>query len=190
MNPQDFQRAKRSTLIGGERDKEPNTTLKVGSVVGAFAGWGLGMYCGLIVLMLIVTTVVVMLAAKKLLPPDRQNLLQSVGLQGGQIIAVFIGMVATRKYGADLFDIVWCVGGLAWLIAKPSRAALWVLAAYQLFAFAVNLTIFLHSPVGSLPFKALIVHMLWRVLSLAAMGVLYRKLGRKPANDELPSPAE
>lgn len=187
MNPQDFQRAKRSTLIGGERDKEPNTTLKVGSVVGAFAGWGLGMYCGLIVLMMVVTTVVVMFAASKLLPPDRKNLLQSVGLQGGQIIAIFIGMVATGKYGANLVDIVWCVGGLVWLITRPSRAAIWVLVVYQLVAFAVNLLIFLHSPVSSMPFKAMIVHMLWRVLSLGAMGVLYRKLSRKPASDVLPS---
>jgi uncharacterized membrane protein len=190
MNPQEFQRAKRSTLIGGERDKGPSTTLTVGTIVGTFAGWGLGMYCGIVVLMLVVTTVVVMLVAKKLLSPDRWSLLPSVGLQGGQIIAIFIGMLVTGKYGADVVDIVWCVGALAWLIAKPSRAAVWVLAAYQLFALAGNLYLFLHSPVGSAPFRALIVHMLWRVLSLLAMVVLYRKLGSKPQSGELLSPAE
>jgi hypothetical protein len=190
MNPQDFQRIKRETLIGGERDKSPSTTLTISSVVAALGGWALGRYCGLIMWMLVVTTVVVLLVAKKWLSSDRQILLQSVSLQGGQVIAIAIGMVSTGQYGANLADIVWCSAGLAWLIAKPSRAAISLLVIYQLIALLGNGVVFLHAPVGSMPFRALIVHMLWRVLSLVAMGMLYRKLGRKPPGDELPAPAE
>ena len=188
MNPSDFQRAKRASMIGGTRDSTPSTTLKISSVVGAAIGWGLGAYSGANLMIPLVATGAVFFAAWKLLPEDRRIALPALSVQAGHLLWFVIGMITTKTIGANALDVLWLLTGLIWLAAKPARGPLWVLGIYQLLVLPLNLYLFLHVSVGTLAHKALLVHIVWRVLALGLMGVMYMRLRRKELDGEVPSP--
>lgn len=179
MNPSDFQRAKRESTIGEARDKSPSTQLKVSSVIGTFVGWGLGAYSGVYLMIPLIATAAVFFVAWKLLPKDRQIVLPALSVQAGHLIWIAIGMIMTRAMGANAVDLLWLLIGLIWLAAKPGRGPLWFLSIYQLLLLPLNLYLFAHASVGTTAHKALLVHIVWRVLALALMGMMYMRLRRE-----------
>ena len=188
MNPSDFQRAKRASMIGGTRDSTPSTALKISSVVGAAIGWGLGAYSGINLLIPLVATGAVFFAAWKLLPEDRRIALPALSVQAGHLLWFVIGMITTKTIGANALDVLWLLTGLIWLAAKPGRGPLWVLGIYQLLSLPLNLYLFLHVSVGTLAHKALLVHIVWRAMALGLMGMMYMRLRREELGSEVSSP--
>jgi hypothetical protein len=179
MNPSDFRRIKRESTIGGERDWSPSTNLKVSSVVGAFAGWGIGAYSGIFLLIPLVCTAVVFFIAWKLLPKDRRIIVPSLSVQAGHLLWFVIGMLVTRTMGANIIDVAWLLAGLIWLVARPGRGPIWLLGIFQLLSLASNGYLFAHAAVGTTAHKALLVHIIWRLLALLLMGKLYMQLRRQ-----------
>jgi hypothetical protein len=190
MNPQDFQREKRATTVGGERDTSPSTTLTISSLVAALAGWGLGMYAGVFLLMPLVASVVILLIARKLLAADKRIILLPLSLQAGQLAWIIAGMLATRTLGAYVIDVVWCLAGLIWLVARPGRGPIWTLAIYQTLGLAINVYFFAHASVQTAPDKALLVHIVWRLLALFYLGRLYVQLQRRSVAAAASEPGE
>lgn len=179
MNRSDFQRARHASTLGGERDRSPTTTLKVGSILGAFGGWALGEYSGALLLVPLVATAVALFVAWKLLPQDRRILVPSLGVQTGHLIWFVGGALMTGVVGASLVDILWLLGGLIWLVAKPGRGPIWMLGIYQLLSLAFNAYVFAHVAAGTTAHRALLVHIVWRLLALGLMGALYVRLRRQ-----------
>jgi hypothetical protein len=185
MNPSDFQRVKRESTLGGQRDWSPTTNLKVGSVVGTLAGWAVGMYTGAFLLIPLVCTAVVFFVAWKFLPQDRRIVVPSLSVQVGHLLWLVIGILITRTMGANIIDVVWLLAGLIWLVKRPGRGPIWLLGIYQIISLAINVYIFAHAAVGTTAHKALLVHIIWRLLALGLMGVLYVRLRRQKASQEL-----
>jgi hypothetical protein len=176
MNPQDFQRIKRQSMIGQERDRTPSTTFKVSSVAAGLAGWAVGRYSGINLLIPFAASVIFYIAAKKLLPKDKQIIVPAFSVQAGHLTWLLVGMLITKTFSPYWMDVVWCLGGLVWLAIQPGKGALLSLVAYQLFSLAINGYAFVHAPIGSDANKALLVHVIWRTLALYFMGRLYLQL--------------
>lgn len=187
MNPSDFQRTRRETMLGGARDRSPSTQLKVGAVVGTCIGWGLGVYSGIFLMIPLVATFAIFFAAWKLLPKDKQIVLPALSVQAGHLTWFVIGSFMTRTMGANSLDLLWLLVGLIWLVARPSRGPLWFLSVYQLLSLLLNLYLFAHASVGTTAHKALLVHIVWRILALMLMGGMYMRLRREELGNEAPT---
>jgi len=75
----------------------------------------------------------------------------------------------------DLVDITILLIGVVWLLARPGLAPVIVLTVYQSLALLINLFAFLNFPVGNNLHRALLIHVLWRVLALILMWRAHRK---------------
>ncbi|HKA63330.1 MAG TPA: hypothetical protein VKH83_12950, partial [Methylomirabilota bacterium] len=76
--------------------------------------------------------------------------------------------------------------GVAWLVARPGLAPILVLTLYQAWALATNGTVFIGAEPGSLAHRALLIHLVWRLLALALMWRAYAALRREPATGRIP----
>jgi len=179
MNPSDFQRAWRASTLGGERDRSPTTTFKISSVIGAAAGWVLGMYSGVFLLIPLIATAAVFFVAWKLFPKDRRIIVPSFSVQTGHLIW-FGGVVfITGAVGLNMIDLLWLLGGLIWLAARPGRGPIWMLGVYQSLSLGLNVYALVNATAGTTAHKALLVNVIWRLLALFLMGVLYVRLRRQ-----------
>jgi hypothetical protein len=176
MNPEESMRTKRSASAS---DDAIDSSTKIASVVAAIGGWAVGMYAGFNLLAPLVATTVVWLAGKKLLGKPKQIMLPAFCVQAGHLAWFVVGMVISHQLlGPSLVDVVWLSIGLAWLAIRPSKAALCVLTAYQLFALPYNLLQFSHAEFGTLANKALLVHIIWHCLALFYMARMYYRMGK------------
>jgi uncharacterized membrane protein (DUF485 family) len=77
-------------------------------------------------------------------------------------------------------DIAILLIGVVWLLARPGLAPVIVLTVYQSLALLINLFAFLNLPVGSNLHRALLIHLLWRVLALILMWRAHQKTAGLP----------
>jgi hypothetical protein len=176
MNPEESMRTKRSASA---RDDAISTSAKVASVAAAIGGWVAGMYAGFNLLVPLLATAVVWFIGRKFFVAAKQPIVAPFCVQGGHLVWMMVGAAMTREVlGPNLVDMVWLAVGLAWLWLKPGKAALCVLAVYQLLALPYNLLQFSHTDLGSTANKVLLVHVIWRCLALFYMARLYYRMSK------------
>jgi hypothetical protein len=176
MSPEESMRTKRSASAS---DDAVATSTKVAGLVAAIGGWAVGMYAGFHLLEPLVATTIVWLVGKKLFSKPKQIMLPAFCVQTGHLAWFVVGMVVSHQLlGPSLVDVVWLSIGLAWLGIRPSKAALCVLTAYQLYSLPYNLLQFSHAEFGTTTNKALVVHIIWRCLALFYMARMYYRMGR------------
>ncbi len=86
-----------------------------------------------------------------------------------------------RTWAPAAIDIAVLSIGIAWLWLRPSLAAALFLGLVQLASLAYNVASLIPAPFGSASHKALTVHCIWRLLSIACLIVGYLKLRRERA---------
>jgi hypothetical protein len=154
----------------------------VGGIVGAVIGAVVANYSWAQMLVpLAVTIPLLVLFAKTPLKPPRF----------GGAIAVTIGHVAWFAVGAALtgawtsvaLDIALLTAAVAFLWARPSIASAVVLGAIELASLVFNVVLILDAALFSAGHRALTVHILLRVIVLAAlaMSVLSLRTKQEPA---------
>ena len=148
-------------------------------VLGIFAwifGGAVGIYAGINLLIPLFFTICASWLAKRLLPEQKKLVIHAFAVQCGHGLWMSFGLLLIGTLDKNALDILLLVGGLTWLIAKPSRGPLYLLGAYQLLAVIYNGYLFYGAEVGSLPHKALLVHIIWRSLALFFIGQVFLKL--------------
>jgi hypothetical protein len=93
----------------------------------------------------------------------------AAAVQGGHLLWIAVGLVVIGALTVDLIDIAILLAGVVWLLARPGLAAVIVLTVYQAAALLINLAAFLAMPVGENLHRALLIHIIWRVLALVFM---------------------
>lgn len=183
MNPEESVRTKRAASA---RDDAIGTTTKVASIAAAIGGWALGMYSGFNLLVPLLATAVMWFIGRKFFGEPRQPIVAPFCVQAGHLVWFVVGVAMTRQVlGPNLIDMLWLTIGLVWLCLKPGKAALCVLAVYQLLALPYDLLQFSHAELGSVPNKTLLVHVVWRCLALFYMARLYYRMSKPvPAKEE------
>lgn len=186
MNPDEFRRsilAKRADAKGEKGKTSPLAEARnlVGSLLGAALGW----YCGVIFLVPFVASLAVTWAARTLFKQERKRVLPAFGIQGGQFIWLLVGALLQHRVDTYLLDMAWLLGGLIWLAARPGLLPVCLLAVYQLISLAEKVPVFIHAQVGTPIHKALLVHLIWHVLALGALGILFAELRKRKAGAEV-----
>lgn len=128
-----------------------------------------GLYAGVHLLIPLVLTGVVWWATRRLFPTRPADFVAAAAVQIGHLLWIAIGLVVIGALTVDLLDIAILLGGSAWLLARPGLPAVVVLTIYHALALLINLVAFLSFPIGHNLHKALLIHILWRVLALLFM---------------------
>ena len=157
---------------------------KVLRIIGWIAGAAIGNYSGINMLIPLFVTGVVWLIGTKLLKDERKKIVPVLSVNAGHFLwlalALFLmGTDALSSFGGDIF---FYVIGLTWLLKRPSLGALYFLGAFQLVSLGINGYAFVEAAIGSVAHKALLVHVIWRALSLFFIFKLFL-LFRNSKND-------
>jgi len=139
-----------------------------------------GVYSGVHLLIPLVSSGLIWWALRKLLPDRSPDFVAAAAVQAGHLLWIAIGLVVIGALTVDLVDIAILLIGVVWLIARPGLAPVIVLTIYQALALLINLFAFLNFPVGDTLHRALLVHLLWRILALVLMWRAYRRATEPP----------
>ncbi len=148
------------------------------AIVAAVIGLLVGTYAGIHLLIPLVASAAAWWLGRRLLPRLDARYLLAAAVQTGHLVWLALGEVMLGIRGPDLLDPIILLIGVAWLVARPGLAPVVVLTIYQSVALAVNAVAFVHLPVGHTLHKALLVHLIWRLLALVLMWRAYAQAGR------------
>ncbi len=134
---------------------------------------GLGAYSGLHLFLPLVATVLAWWFGTRILPESLRPVLPAAAVQAGHLLWLTFGQVVGRGLDRGVIDLVILAIGVAWLVARPGLAPILVLTLYQAWALATNGAAFIRAEPGTLAHRALLIHLIWRVLALALMWRAY-----------------
>ena len=143
--------------------------MKAPVIVAVVVGIVGGLYSGIHLLIPLVLTGAVWWALRRLFPARPADFVAAAAVQIGHLLWFAIALSIMGALTVDLVDIAILLGGSVWLLARPGLAALVVLTTYHALALLLNLAAFLNFPIGHNLHKALLIHILWRVLALVFM---------------------
>jgi hypothetical protein len=139
-------------------------------IVGGVIGIAFGRYAGIMLLIPLAVTGAAWWLYHRLLPADRRPVIPALAVQTGHI--VWFALAAFLPGGlAQVAPDVIILGALTvWLGWRISRIAAVVLIVVQVASGAYNLWSLSHVSLMDDAGKALVCHILWRLLAVAALG--------------------
>ncbi len=149
------------------------------SAVGLLAG----LYAGIHVLVPGAAIGAVWWLGSRWWQPAQPAYLHALATQAGHLVWMGLGMALTRNWDATLGDVVVLAVALGWLWLRPGRWPLGILVVYQVVSLAVNGFMLIEQPVGSMPHKALVVHIGLRVAALFYLWRGFRATRQGPPAD-------
>jgi hypothetical protein len=148
-------------------------TNRAGQIGGLIVGGVIGNYSGINLVIPAVIAAGAWWIGKKKMRPAKLSYLPAIAVQTGHLMWIFLGIVMIGALGLALVDVVVLLIGITWLVLKPSIGPLIFLTLFQALAFAMNVITIAEVAVGSNPHKALVVHLILRVLAVFYMWSAY-----------------
>jgi hypothetical protein len=149
--------------------------MKASTIVATVIAIAVGVYSGTHLLIPLALTGLIWWAARKLFPGHSPGYVAAAAVQAGHLLWIAVGLIVIEALTVDLVDIAILLIGIVWLFLRPGLAPVIVLTIYQALALLINLFAFLSLPVGHNLHRALLVHLLWRVLALILMWRAHHK---------------
>jgi hypothetical protein len=137
--------------------------------LGGIVGAGLGIYSGIHVMIPIVAASGAWWVGKKFLPPARLPFLPAIAVQTGHLFWILLGVLYLGRLDEGLIDVVVLGVGLSWLIVRPGLGPLILLTLFQAAALVANGYLFAEADFGTNQHKALLIHIVLRVVALFSM---------------------
>jgi hypothetical protein len=145
-------------------------------MIGAgVVGLAAGIYAGTHLLIPLVPTALLWWVGRRLLPDRPADFVGAAAVQLGHMLWIGVGLIVIGRLTVDLADIAILLVGSLWLLIRPGLAPVVTLTVYQGAALLLNLAAFLAMPVGHNLHRALLIHLIWRVLALILMWRGYRR---------------
>jgi hypothetical protein len=160
----------------GSSPKQPWLIQLGSSIVGA----AVGVYTGANFLIPGVAGAAIWYIGNKTIRPAQPQYMPAITAQGAHLVWLLVGMAITRTWGINLLDVFILTIGLTWLWLRPGVWPVMLLTVFQLLALAVNVALILDMPLGSIGHKALVLHILLRVIALGAMWYALVRNRHKP----------
>jgi len=157
--------------------------IKAASAIGGFViGWLLVAYCGLAILIPGAATIVLgaLLIKIKIRP---KYFLTAICLTGGHIIWFLVASAAAGNWRSATIDVGFLTVGIIFLWARPGFGSLCFLGGVQFVSLIVNISALISDPVGSLPYRALVAHCIFRLLVITCLILGYRHMRRQIAGN-------
>jgi hypothetical protein len=145
-------------------------------VVGALGGILIGKYTGLNLLIPLAGAFLCGYLFKKLAGERAQSMLAAFAVQGGHALWMVVGFLVVGELNWNVADVVLLVVGLVWLAAAPGLGPVLLLGIYHLFGLAMNAWVFAQASFGAPEHKALVVHIILRLVAVATLYVGWKAL--------------
>lgn len=155
--------------------------------MGAGVAIALGAYSGLHLFLPLAATALAWWAGAKLLPESRRPVLPAAAVQVGHLLWLAFGQMVGRGLDRGVIDLVILAIGVVWLVARAGLAPILLLTLYQAWALVTNGGVFIGAEAGTLAHRALLIHLVWRLLALALMWRAYATLRREQATGQIPA---
>ena len=139
------------------------------------------MYSGLHLFLPLAATALAWWVGARALRGARRLVLPAAAVQVGHLLWLTFGQVAAGVLSAGVIDLVILAIGVGWLVARPGLAPTVLLTLYQAWALVTNASALVAVPAGTLAHRALLVHVVWRLLALVLMWRAYARSGRAGA---------
>lgn len=146
---------------------------KARDIVGWIVGAGVGVYAGIHLLVPLGFTAATWWGGKKLLGSETRPYLPAIAVQAGHLLWLSMGLLIIGVLDLSAIDVLVLAVGITWLLLKPNLGAIIFLTFYQVVGLAVNGVSFPEQVVGSTLHKALVVHVIWRLMALFLMWQAY-----------------
>ena len=163
---------------------------KVLGIIGGLAGAVVGQYAGVNLLIPLFATGLVWWVGTKVFKDEKKEILPTFAFNAGHFLWLVLGafMLGASAFASLGLDLAVYAIGLIWLFKKPSFRPLILLGMYQSVSLIVNGYSIAAAPIGSAAHKALLVHIIWRLITLVLIAKLFVTLGRKslPGTSEAP----
>ena len=156
-------------------------------LLAAAVAVALGAYSGLHLLLPLAATALAWWAGAKLLPESRRAVLPAAAVQVGHLLWLTFGQVVRGGLDAGVIDLLTLTVGVVWLVARPGLAPTLALTLYQSWALVTNGALLVRVDIGTLAHRALLIHVIWRVLALVLLWRAYA-LSRRGRAVSPPSP--
>jgi hypothetical protein len=158
-----------------ESAKRGGTALRIGGVFGGLVGAAVGRYSGISLMIPLMGTGLVWWISTKLLDASKKSLVPSLSVNAGHFIwlsvALFVGGSAViSQLGLDV--VVYAVG-LSWLLIRPGAGPIYLLGLLHMAGLVFNSAALSQAAFGTTAHKALVVHLIWRLLALGVMARLW-----------------
>ena len=127
--------------------------MKAFTAVATVVGIAVGVYSGTHLLIPLAITGLVWWAVRKLFPDRSRDYVAAAAVQAGHLLWIAVGLIVIGALTVDLVDIAILLVGVVWLLLRPGLAPVIVLTIY----------------------RALLVHIIWRVLALILMWRAHHK---------------
>ena len=140
-------------------------TALVGGIVAGFNGYNL--------LIPLVAGALLWFVGVKIIAPTDPRYLQGIAVQFGHLTWFLAGSVLLGAWSQSFLDLLLLAVGIIWLWFRPGIWPVLLLAAYQLFAMAINLHDLAAAPYPSPLHSSLSAHVALRVFALYTLGKAY-----------------
>jgi hypothetical protein len=139
------------------------------AIPGGILGWVVGNYAGFNLVIPVVLALIIGLIASRVVNEQSRTMLPAFALQAGHMLWMLLEILYAGAFHPAILHVIIVAIGLGWLIARPGLLPVILLSLFQTLAFLINFNWFLSAPVGSVQHKALVVHLLFRVLAIILM---------------------
>jgi hypothetical protein len=149
-------------------------------VAAALGGAALGTYAGIHLLIPLAAAGAAMWIMRKLFSARPTHVLAAASVQAGHV--AWFGFAAMVG-GREILHVVWLdialmTAGVAWLVVRPGIWPIALLGAWQIFGIALNVAAWAEAPIGTGAHKALVVHLVLRLVASGLMVSGYLALRR------------
>ena len=163
--------------------KSQPATFYLPAILGTIAGLVIGRYSGIFLVIPLLGAVIASWVLRKLLPDAKQNVVPAFAVQSGHFVWLAFGLTLTGQLlTVNSLDLVIYLAGLSWLLLSRQTGPLILLGLYQVVSIVINAIDFSAVEIGTITHKALLVHLVFRILAVVFLVVLftrYRKRDRE-----------
>lgn len=147
------------------------------AIAGAIVGIAVGVYAGIHLVIPTAFAIALMFIASKLFPETRRRYINVFSWQAAHALWLCLALLSPAAQ-AVVVDIVLVSGLLTWLLMRPGYAPLYALAIYQVVSLYTNGSGLWAAEVSSASHKALLVHVLFRVIALTYIAIALLEMRR------------
>jgi len=147
----------------------PARQTAIWNIVGTAVGLAMGYYAGIhvIVPFILMIGVLWILNRTNTVPAEGRSILALLSAQFGWMC---IGAVLTGQWHLVYIDLLFIGGGTLWLMIRLHAIPIIILMLFQLGVLLINTNLILTVEIGSDEHRALVVHIVLRIMVLFALG--------------------
>ena len=160
-------------------DDKPKPKNQLMGGVASVLGMAVGVYSGINLIIPLAASGAAYWAGSRFARPVNQAYLSAIAVLAGHTLWLSFGIALTGQWNTLIADVALITIGIAWLWFRPGLWPVAIITLLQALALVVNGANFIEAPIASSGHRALLIHIIWRVLAIFFMWYAYIRIARE-----------